>query len=74
MLNYKAHNNINNNYNLSIIVSSSIYKNLLKNYEKLKNEHEELKKENNILYTNINCLTLEKNDAHKLLEQKKKKL
>jgi hypothetical protein len=74
MLNYKAHNNINNNYNLSIIVSSSIYKNLLKNYEKLKNEHEELKKENNILYTNINCLTLEKNDAHKLLEQKKKEI
>jgi hypothetical protein len=74
LLNYKTHNNINNNYNLSIIVSSSIYKNLLKNYEKLKNEHEELKKENNILYTNINCLTLEKNDAHKLLEQKKKEI
>ena len=67
-------NIINNNYNLSAIMSSSIYRNLLKCYEKLKIEHEELKKENNILYNNINCLTLEKNDANKLLEQKKQEI
>jgi len=67
-------NSKNNNYYFfsknESIKSNEDYRNLFKSYEKLKIEHEELKKENDILYNNINCLTLEKNDANKLLEQK----
>ena len=46
------------------------YFSLLKKYTKLKDDFEELKKENNILYENIDSLMKEKNDIIKNLNRK----
>ena len=46
------------------------YLSLLKKYAKLKDDFEELKKENNILYENIDSLMKEKNDIIKNLNRK----
>ena len=45
------------------------YFSLLKKYTQLKDDFEELKKENNILYENIDSLMREKNDIKKIMLQ-----
>ena len=69
-------NNKNNYFSKNPLKTKSneTYIILLNNYRKLKSDHEELKKENDILYGNINSLTLEKNDINKLLDKKNEEI